>query len=79
MITFAILIGYLRAVLHIIIRNQDGWVHLVFAYSVESVDLGDTADFYALPLCHSVLTTPEQDEQAIDAAGVIVSGLASNN
>lgn len=57
-----------------IVQNNDGWYHLVFAYAVESADQGDAVSIYALPLCHSTLTAPEQDYPAIDAAGAIVVG-----
>ena len=55
-----------------IVQNQDGWYHLVFAYSVEDADQGDIADIGILPFCHSTLTSPEQEYSAIDAAGTAV-------
>ena len=57
-----------------IVQNSDGWYHLVFAYSVDSADKGNVISCYALPLCRSTLTAPEQDYEAIDAAGAVVLG-----
>ena len=57
-----------------IVQNNEGWYHLVFAYAVESADTGDSVNIYALPLCRSTLTAPEQDYAAIDAAGAVVIG-----
>ena len=57
-----------------IVQNNEGWYHLVFAYAVESADTGDSVNLYALPLCRSTLTAPEQDYTAIDAAGAVVIG-----
>lgn len=55
-----------------IVRNNDGWYHLVFARSVEDVSRGDVVNICALPLCRSTLTAPEQDYPAVDAAGAAV-------
>ena len=55
-----------------IVQNNEGWYHLVFPYSVDRISQGDYADFYALPLCRSKITAPEQDYPAIDAAGAAV-------
>ncbi len=55
-----------------IVQNNDGWYHLVFAYSVDEVDQGSFVDICAMPLCRSTLTAPEQDYPAIDAAGAAV-------
>lgn len=55
-----------------IVQNGDEWYHLVFAYSVDSAEQGDTVDVAAMPLCRTVLTAPEQDYPAIDAAGCAV-------
>ena len=57
-----------------IVQNSGGWYHLVFAWSVSSVDQGSTADICALPLCRSTLTAPEQDYPAIDCAGAVIMG-----
>ncbi len=57
-----------------IVQNSDGWYHLVFAYSVKDVSAGDTVNISALPLCRSTLTAPEQDYEAIDAAGAAIIG-----
>ena len=62
-----------KPVTSMIVQNADGWYHLVFAYSADSADKGDTVDIYALPLCRSTLTAPEQDYPAIDAAGALIS------
>ena len=56
-----------------IVQNPDGWYHLVFACSADAADKGDVMNFYALPLCRSTITAPEQDYPAIDAAGVAVN------
>lgn len=55
-----------------IVQNEDGHYHLIFAYSEEDADKGDKVDICALPLCRSTLTAPEQDYKAIDAAGAMV-------
>lgn len=55
-----------------IVSNVDGWYHLFFAYSVDTVDTGDVVDIIALPLCHRTLTSPEQDYPCIDGAGAYV-------
>lgn len=57
-----------------IVQNNDGWYHLVFAYSVDDVNTGDYVNICALPLCRSTLTAPEQDYPAIDAAGAVIIG-----
>ena len=57
-----------------IVQNNDGWYHLVFAYSVDDADTGDYVNICALPLCRSTLTAPEQDYPAIDAAGAGIIG-----
>ena len=62
------------AVTTMIVQNSDGWYHLVFPRSIDSVSSGDTVDIYALPLCRSTLSAPEQEYEAIDAAGVQVIG-----
>lgn len=59
-----------------IVSSMDGWYHLFFAYSVDTVDTGDIVDIIALPLCHRTLTSPEQDYPCIDVAGAYV---ISNN
>ena len=56
-----------------IVHNPDGWYHLVFACSADAADKGDVMNFYALPLCRSTITAPEQDYPAIDAAGVMIN------
>ncbi len=62
------------AVTSMIVQNQDGWYHLVFAYPVEDVSQGDTVSICALPLCRSTLTAPEQNYPAVDAAGAVIIG-----
>lgn len=57
-----------------IVQNSDGWYHIVFSYAVTRADQGDIVDILALPLCRSTLTAPEQDYQAIDAAGALMIG-----
>ncbi len=57
-----------------IVQNNDGWYHLVFAYSAESADPGEYVDICALPLHRSTITAPEQDYPCIDAAGVYIIG-----
>ena len=57
-----------------IVQNNDGWYHLVFAYSEDSADPGEYVDICALPLHRSTITAPEQDYPCIDAAGVYVIG-----
>ncbi len=57
-----------------IVQNNDGWYHLVFAYSEDSADPGEYVDICALPLCHSTITAPEQNYPCIDAAGVYIIG-----
>ncbi|MBP3891964.1 MAG: hypothetical protein J6D29_07305 [Solobacterium sp.] len=61
-----------NTVTSMIVQNADGWYHLVFAYSVDEVHRDDYVDIYALPLCRSTLTAPEQDYPAIDAVGAFV-------
>ena len=61
-----------NTVTSMIVQNADGFYHLVFAYSVDEADQGDTADIGILPFCRSILTSPEQDYPAIDAAGTAV-------
>lgn len=61
-----------NTVTSMIVQNHEGWYHLVFAYSVEHCNQGETVDIYALPLCNTTLTAPEQDYPAIDAAGALV-------
>ncbi len=58
----------------LIVENNDGWYHLVFAYGVTKADRGDIVDICALPLCKSTLTAPEKDYPAVDAAGAVVFG-----
>ena len=58
----------------LIVENNEGWYHLVFAYGVTKADRGDIVDICALPLCKSTLTAPEKDYSAVDAAGAVVFG-----
>lgn len=55
-----------------IVQNDDGWYHLVFAYSVTSADRGSIVNICAMPLCRSTLTSPDGDYEAIDAAGAMI-------
>lgn len=55
-----------------IVQNHEGWYHLVFAYSVDTVNIDDTVTICALPLCRSTLTAIEQDYPAIDVAGAYI-------
>ena len=57
-----------------IVQNNDGWYHLVFAYAVDAADTGDVVDICAMPLCRRTLSAPDQEYQAIDAAGAMIIG-----